>query len=276
MTTSRLLFPLAMLLLSGCASTQSYHNPQDPFEPLNRRIYAFNDTVDKAVLKPVAQGYTQVMPKAGQAMVHNFFSNLDDFLVTMNDLLQFKLVQAFSDGGRVLINSTLGVFGLVDAAAATGYPKHNEDFGQTLGVWGLKSGPYLMLPLLGPSSFRDGIGLFVDGQASLITNRKDMRTRNQLLLAKGVSTRASLLDQEKVLDQAVLDRYSFLRDAYLLHRESLVYDGNPPRPKYDDEEYEDDSAPAAPAPKPAPDKSSSQDAAPAAEAATQTDNIAAQ
>jgi phospholipid-binding lipoprotein MlaA len=248
MITFRLFMPLAILVLSGCASTSAYHNPQDPLEPLNRSVYRFNDTVDRAVLKPVAKGYNAVMPTGGKIMVRNFFSNLDDFLVTMNDLLQFKLRQAFSDGGRVLINSTVGAFGLVDVASATGYPKHDEDFGQTLGVWGFGSGPYLVLPIFGPSSFRDGIGLYVDGQESRITNLKDMRTRNQLYLAEGVTTRADLLNQEKMLDQAVLDRYSFIRDAYLMHRQSLVYDGNPPRPKYDDEDDEDDgAAPSAPA-----------------------------
>lgn len=262
MTLIRLFIPLALLMLGGCASS-SYHNPQDPFEPLNRGVYQFNDTLDKAVFKPAAQGYTAVVPTAGRSMVHNFFSNLDDVIVTLNDLLQFKLKQAFSDSGRVLINSTVGAFGLVDAAAAVGYPKHDEDFGQTLGYWGIDSGPYLVLPFFGPSSLRDGIGLYVDSQPSRIRRISRMRTRNQVVLLKAVNRRAELADQEKVLDQAVLDRYSFIRDAYLLRRQSQVYDGNPPRPKYDDEDYEDDdSAPATPASK--PDKSSANDAAPAA------------
>lgn len=239
MAISRLLLPLVLLALGGCASTSSYHNPKDPFEPLNRGIYQFNDTMDKAVLKPAAKGYNAVMPTAGRVMVRNFFSNLDDIIVTLNDLLQFKLKQAFSDSGRLLINTTVGAFGLVDAASATGYPKHNEDFGQTLGYWGVESGPYLMLPFFGPSSFRDGIGLYVDSKPSRISRIKEMRTRNQVVLVKGIARRAALVDQEKVLDQAVLDRYSFIRDAYLLRRQSLVYDGNPPRIKYDDE-YDDE------------------------------------
>lgn len=243
MTVSRIFLPLAILILSGCASTSSYHNPQDPLEPLNRKIYTFNDTMDKLVLKPVAQGYNAVMPSGGKIMTHNFFSNLDDLLVTLNDLLQFKLVQAFSDGGRLLINTTVGVFGLVDVASATGYPKHDEDFGQTLGYWGVGNGPFLELPLLGPSTLRDSIGMYVDSQPSVVYNLKNMRRRNQLVALNAVKTRAELLSEENVLNQAALDRYSFIRDAYLQHRRSLVYDGHPPRVKYDDEDYEDDSPP---------------------------------
>jgi phospholipid-binding lipoprotein MlaA len=233
----RLLLPLVFLVLTGCASTSSYRNPKDPLEPLNRSIYKFNDTVDKVVLKPVAQGYKAVVPQTGRTMVHNFFSNLDDIVVTLNDLLQFKFRQAFSDSGRVLINTSVGAFGLVDVASKTGYPKHDEDFGQTLGYWGVENGPYLMLPFLGPSTLRDSIGLYVDSRPSRIRRINDMRARNQLYLLDAVRARSELLDQEGILGQAVLDPYSFMRDAYLLHRRSLVYDGHPPRIKYDDENY---------------------------------------
>ena len=243
MNVSRLVLPLLLLLLGGCASTHTYHNPKDPLEPINRTVYKFNDTVDKLVLKPVAKGYKAVMPTPGQTMVHNFFSNLNDVIVTINDLLQFKLKQGFSDAGRVLINTTVGAFGLVDAAAATGYPKHHEDFGQTLGYWGIGNGPYLVLPFLGPSTLRDSAGLYVDGQANVIYSLNNMRRRNQLVALNAVKTRAELLDDEKLLNEAVLDPYSFLRDAYLLHRRSLVYDGHPPRIKYDDEDYEDTPPP---------------------------------
>jgi phospholipid-binding lipoprotein MlaA len=266
MIISRLLLPFAILVLSGCASTSSYHNPQDPLEPLNRTIFKFNDTVDKVVLKPAAKGYNAVMPPAGRTMVHNFFSNLDDIIVTLNDLLQFKPRQAFSDGGRILINTTVGALGLVDAATAVGFPKHDEDFGQTLGYWGVENGPYLVLPILGPSTLRDSIGLYVDSRPSRLRRINHMRTRNQAYLLDAVSTRAELLEQEKVLEQAVIDRYAFIRDAYLQRRRSLVYDGNPPRMKYDDEDYEDDdSTPGGgtgPGSKAAPDKSSSKDAVP--------------
>ena len=237
MITLRFLLPAIILVLSGCASTSTYHNPKDPLESLNRKIYKFNDTMDKVVLKPVAKGYKAVVPPTGRTMVHNFFSNLDDVIVTLNDLLQFKLKQAFSDTGRLLINTTVGAFGLVDAASQVGYPKHDEDFGQTLGYWGAPPGPYLVLPFLGPSDLRDGIGLYVDSRPSRLRRINDVRSRNQLYVLDAVDTRAGLLDQEGILSGAVLDPYSFMRDAYLLHRRSLVYDGHPPRIKYDDENY---------------------------------------
>ncbi len=230
LTTALLISPM---LLIGCAGA---HNPNDPLEPLNRGIYRFNDTVDKAVIKPVAQGYSAVMPAVGKTMVSNFFSNLDDVVVTANDLLQFKLVQGFSDGMRVFVNTTIGVFGLIDVASTGELKKHNEDFGQTLGKWGVGNGPYLVLPILGPSTLRDSAGLYVDGYSSPVYQIKHMRTRNQAYLARGINLRAELLDQEKVLREAMLDPYEFTRDSYLLYRKNLVYDGNPPRTRYDDME----------------------------------------
>lgn len=235
LTTALLISPF---FLTGCAGA---HNPSDPLEPLNRGIYRFNDTVDKAVIKPVAQGYSAVMPTVGKTMVSNFFSNLDDVVVTANDLLQFKLVQGFSDGMRVFVNTTVGVFGLIDVASAGDLKKHNEDFGQTLGKWGVGNGPYLVLPILGPSTLRDSAGLYVDGYPSPVYQIKHMRTRNQAYLARGINRRAELLDQEKVLREAMLDPYEFTRDSYLLYRKNLVYDGNPPRTRYDD--MEEDTTP---------------------------------
>jgi phospholipid-binding lipoprotein MlaA len=224
---------IALLLLTGCAGGR---NPADPLEPLNRGIYKFNDSIDKAVIKPVAQGYKKVMPLTGQIMVLNFFSNLDDVIVTANDLLQFKLVQGFSDGMRVVVNSTIGVFGLIDVASTGGLKKHNEDFGQTLGKWGIGNGPYLVLPILGPSSVRDGVGIYADLYLDPMYQIEDMSSRNQTYLARLFTRRADLLDQEKVLDEAMIDPYEFRRDTYLLHRKSLVYDGNLPRERYDFEE----------------------------------------
>ncbi|HEU0234690.1 MAG TPA: VacJ family lipoprotein [Gallionella sp.] len=235
MNAIRILLILAAVTLTGCASTHA-KNPADPLESFNRGVYRFNDAVDKAIAKPVAQGYSAVMPVPGKIMVSNFFSNLDDLIVTINDLLQFKLVQAFSDGGRLLINTTVGAFGLVDAATPVGFEKHNEDFGQTLGYWGVDNGPYIVLPILGPSTLRDSVGLYVDSRPSKLRRVNHIRTRNQLYLTKSINRRAQLLDQEKVLDEAALDRYEFIRDAYLLQRKSLVYDGNPPREKYEEEE----------------------------------------
>jgi phospholipid-binding lipoprotein MlaA len=229
----RLPLLISITLLAGCSSA---HNPNDPLEPLNRGIYKFNDAIDKAVIKPVAQGYSTAMPSVGKVMVSNFFSNLDDVVVTANDLLQFKLKQGFSDGVRFFVNSTIGVLGLVDVASRGGLKKHNEDFGQTMGKWGIGNGAYIVLPILGPSTIRDGIGLYADGYASPTYQIPHMRTRNQAYLTKGISTRAALLDQEKVMDEAIIDPYEFYRDSYLLYRKNLVYDGNPPRARYDDDE----------------------------------------
>ena len=246
MAAFRIPLLLASLALGGCASTQ--HNPKDPFEPFNRGVYQFNDALDRAVVKPAAKGYNAVMPPPAKMMVSNFFSNLNDISVAINDLLQFKIVDAISDGGRLVVNTTVGLFGLVDVASAVGLKKHDEDFGQTLGRWGINSGPYLVIPFFGPSSIRDGVGLYVDSHPRVIQRIKPVDTRNQVFAASIVDKRASLLDKEKVLDTAALDRYSFFRDAYLQRRQSRVYDGDPPREKFNDEE---DSA--------APDKASFND-----------------
>ena len=254
MNLIRLFLALAIVGLTGCATRAS--NPADPLESFNRGVYKFNDTLDKAVAKPVAQGYEKIMPDTGKILVTNFFSNLNDVIVTVNDLLQLKLTQGFSDGMRVLVNSTIGIGGLVDVASMH-LDRHNEDFGQTLGYWGLKSGPYLMLPIFGPSSFRDSVGLYVDSYTSVIYRVPNMRTRNQLYLTQMIDQRAQLLTDEKVMEGAILDRYAFIRDAYLQRRQNLVYDGNPPHDPYEDEP-EDAPAdapappPAAPATKPTP------------------------
>lgn len=226
-----LFYVLLSLLTTGCASA---HNPNDPLEPINRQIYKFNDTVDKAVVKPVAQGYSKVMPSFARTMVSNFFSNLDDVVVTANDLLQFKLVQGFSDCMRVFVNTTIGALGLIDVASATGLKKHNQDFGLTLGKWGIATGPYLVLPILGPSTARDTTGLFVDGYSSPMYQLKNMSTRNESYVVRGISVRAGLLDQEAVLNAAMIDPYDFTRDSYLLYRNNQVYEGNPPRTRYED------------------------------------------
>lgn len=252
MNLIRILIALAAIALTGCATRAS--NPADPFEPFNRGVYQVNDTLDKAVAKPVAQGYNKVMPELGKTMVSNFFSNLNDVIVTANDFLQFKFTQGFSDGMRVLVNSTVGVAGLIDVASMN-LEKHNEDFGQTLGYWGMGSGPYLMLPILGPSSIRDGMGDLGDSQISPLGRMSHVRTRNQLYLTRAVNRRAQLFEGENVMDGAILDRYSFIRDAYLQRRQSLVYDGNPPHDPLEDEIIDDEPAtPAEPSsPSPTPD-----------------------
>ncbi len=239
MALLRISLLLTSLLLTGCGTLNlsAYTQQKDPFESFNRGVYKFNDAVDQAVVKPIAKGYSSVMPERLKTMVNNFFSNLDDVVVTANDLLQFKFNQAASDGSRVIFNSTFGVFGLFNITDRL--EKHNEDFGQTLGYWGFPSGPFLMLPILGPSSIRDGSGLYADSYFSVISNTKDVPIRNSAWAAKGLNTRAGLLEQEKVLDDAIIDRYSFIRDAYLMRRQNLVYDGSPPRQKYDDDDGEE-------------------------------------
>lgn len=223
---------LTFLFLNGCA-TPLGSNPQDPFETYNRQAFKFNEALDRNVLKPVAQGYNAALPQPAKILLNNFFSNLDDVTVTLNDLLQLKLKQAASDGMRVIFNSTFGVLGFINITSRL--EKHNEDFGQTLGYWGVGSGPYLMIPFFGPSNFRDGVGLGIDSLTGAITQIPNVSTRNGVWLTNKINTRAALIDQEKALDD-VSDRYAFIRDFYLARRQSLVYDGNPPRVKYLDEE----------------------------------------
>ncbi|MDD2929156.1 MAG: VacJ family lipoprotein [Sideroxydans sp.] len=225
---------LSCLFFSACSTTHLSHYTQekDPFESYNRMAYSFNDALDRAIVKPVAQGYVKYMPQLGKMATDNFFSNLDDVTVTCNDVLQFKFKQAASDGSRVLFNTTFGLFGLINVTSRL--PKHDEDFGQTLGYWGLPSGPYLIIPVLGPSSVRDGTGRYADSFISVIGTTPHVPTRNSAYVVEGIVTRASLLDNEKILENATIDRYSSLREAYLMRRRSLVYDGNPPRQRYDD------------------------------------------
>jgi len=240
MSSLRISLLLSCLWLTGCSSLpgiSNYSQQKDPFESFNRGMYTFNDTVDRAVVKPVAQGYEKIMPSPARTMIDNFFSNLDDVVVTVNDLLQFKFKQAAQDGSRVIFNSTFGIFGLINVAHRI--PKHNEDFGQTLGYWGVPSGPYLVLPVLGPSSFRDGVGLYGDSFSSVISNTDHVPSRNSAWAVKGLNTRTNLLEAERVMDEATIDRYTFIRDAYLMRRQNLVYDGSPPRVKFDDEDEEE-------------------------------------
>lgn len=229
--------------VSGCATTSSGSTAQDPFESFNRHIFAFNEGLDKVVLKPVAKGYKAIMPEPVNQGVTNFFSNLDDIIVIANDLLQFKFLQASSDTGRFLLNSTVGLLGFFDVASKVGFQKHNEDFGQTLGYWGLGNGPYLVLPLFGPSSARDAFGLatdtFLDPLYYYATGAESGAQAVAPYAAKTVDERSDLLGAEKVLDTAALDKYTYIRDAYLARREYLVYDGNPPDEDEDDL-FEDD------------------------------------
>ena len=216
-------------VLSGCATSGG--NPSDPLEPFNRAMFGFNDTVDDAILRPVAKAYRAALPGMVRTGISNFFSNLEDVWISVNDVLQGKLQQGFEDFGRFLLNSTLGVGGVFDLASEVGLQKNNEDFGQTLGSWGIGSGPYLVLPLLGPSTVRDGFGFLLDSQADLVFQIDGVRVHNSLYATRAISTRANLLDASSVLETAALDKYAFVRDAWMQRRRNLVYDGNPPREK---------------------------------------------
>ncbi len=245
---ARLLALITTCLLSGCATINGPTEPHDPFERYNRAMFQFNDSLDKAVIKPVAKAYVAVVPTPVNKGVTNFFGNLGDVVVTINDLLQFKLGQAASDATRVIVNSTLGLLGIIDVATPMGLRKHREDFGQTLGRWGIGSGPYLVLPFFGPSSPRDGIGLYVDySQFDITFNRvEDDATRHSMFVIDVVDTRAGLLSASRILDAAALDPYAFTREAYLQRRRNLVYDGNPPIEEFEDfedyDDYEDEPA----------------------------------
>jgi phospholipid-binding lipoprotein MlaA len=222
------LLPLAIsLALTGCAVNG---DPRDPVEPMNRAIHSFNEGFDRTILKPVAKGYQAVTPQFAQTGIRNFFANLDDVTVLANDILQLKLEQTTRDFLRLTFNSTFGLFGLLDISSEMGLQKHNEDFGQTLGRWGAGSGPYLVLPFIGPSNLRDTLGYAVDTKhTDLVRNHADVATRNPVLALRLVARRADLLEARKAVDEAALDNYEFTRDFYLERRKGLVYDGKPPR-----------------------------------------------
>jgi len=214
--------------LGGCATTGG--NPDDPLEGYNRAMFSFNDGVDKAIIKPVASGYKAVLPGFARTGVSNFFANLGDIWIGVNNILQGKIGAGVSDFGRFAINTTAGLLGVLDVASNAGLEKHNEDFGQTLGFWGVGSGAYLVLPILGPSNLRDGFSrLAVDWQGDPLWYVGNVPTRNQLYGVRVVDSRANLLDASQLMEDAALDRYSYLRGAYLQRRRSLIYDGSPPR-----------------------------------------------
>jgi len=220
---------LLLAALSACATVGG--NPKDPFERYNRAMFSFNDSVDKAVVKPVATGYRKVVPQFARTGVTDFFSNAGDVWIGVNNVLQGKIGPGASDFGRFAINTTVGIGGLFDVASKAGLHKHNEDFGQTLGRWGMGSGPYVVLPLFGPSDVRDGLGLAVDMYGNPLRYVNNVPTRNELYGVRLVDQRANLLDASRLMEEAALDPYAYVRSAYLQHRRSLVYDGHPP-PKH--------------------------------------------
>ena len=233
-----LLAPLFALFVCACATT-GQGDPRDPLEPLNRAVYGFNQGVDEAIARPVATAYRDYVPEPLRNYVRNFFSNLGDLLIGFNNILQGKPDEGLQDWARFAFNSVFGVFGINDFASDIGLEKHNEDFGQTLGRWGFGEGPYLVLPLLGSSDVRDGIGTVGDIYADPVGDLRPIRVRNSLQVLRFTGVRADLLDASRLLEQAALDQYVFQRDAYLQRRRNLVYDGRPPRgarPRYEEED----------------------------------------
>ena len=216
----------------------------DPWESWNRKVFAFNEKLDDKVLKPVATAYADVVPAPVRQGIDNFFGNIGDVWTSVNNLLQGKIEDGLSDFARFTLNSTLGIGGLFDIASEAKIPKHKEDFGQTLGRWGVPTGPYVVLPFLGPSTLRDSVGYFADRQASPSVLPGADAERYAITALELLNTRTNLLQAGNFVDSVALDKYSFLRDAYLSRRRDALYDGAPPMETFDDE-------PESPAAKPA-------------------------
>lgn len=223
---------LCALTLVGCASNEKT-SPGDPYESANRKIYNFNDAIDRGFFQPVARGYVKVTPDPVRSGVTNFFSNVGYLNVMANDLLQGKFEQFARDTSRFFINSTVGLGGIFDPATDVGLEAQNEDLGQTFGVWGAGEGAYLNIPLGGPSSFRDAPG-FISALALNPLTYMNTIVTFPLGLVSAVNTRANLLEATSIRDQAALDPYTFVREAYRQQREFLIHDGNPPGDDFDD------------------------------------------
>lgn len=259
---ARLVPVLALAAIAaGCASVPN-PNPKDPWESYNRSMFKFNDTVDHALLKPIASGYAALTPQPVQTCVHNVFNNVADIWSAFNSFIQGRGVDFINTLGRVMFNSTMGLGGCIDVASMNGSKRIQNDFGTTLGVWGLPSGPYVVLPLFGPSTVRDSAGWAGDiagywGMYTAVGIEDNVPLRNSLTAMKFIDMRASLLDADKLIDQVALDRYSFIRDAYMQRRNAMIQSrhagaGAHNLPDYSDEALPDYSDPdgAAPPAKP--------------------------
>ena len=232
-TSAKIVLSAILALMLNSVNIAKADENDDPLEPINRVIFEFNEVVDDNILEPVAKGYKYVTPDPVEKGISNFFSNLGEINTIANDLLQLKFQQAAKDSLRFVVNSTIGVLGIFDVATPLGLSKNKEDFGQTLGFWGVPNGPYLVLPFLGPSSFRDAPGTFVDYEMSPM-EQLHHEERQTLRLINIIETRAKLLRATKILDTAAKDKYIFIRESYLQKRESLVRDGE------NEEEFEID------------------------------------
>jgi len=236
--------------LAGCATSSSsvatFGQPSDPWERVNRKVYQFNDEFDRGITRPIAEFYTFITPAPARSCVRNIFGNLGDVWSAFNSLLQGRGHDFVNTLGRVLLNTTMGVGGCFDIHTANHGTRIRNDFGTTLGVWGVGQGPYLMLPLLGPSTLRDGVGLATDTLLNPVSVSAIDRVpvRNSLIGVQAVDTRANLLDASKLVDDTALDPYSFVRDAYLQRRNSMVWQRTSPTqalPDYDDDEDEENN-----------------------------------
>ena len=221
---------LALALLQGCATGP---NPRDPFEPFNRSVYRFNDGLDAAIIKPVAQAYQGALPSPVRTGVSNFFGNLSDVWTFVNNVLQANPQAAADSFARVGVNTLIGLGGVLDWATEMGIDRHREDFGKTLGHWGVATGPYLVLPVLGPSTVRDTAALVVDSKGNLVKEFNSVATRNSLYALRAVDLRASLLRAGEVLDQAALDKYAFTRDSHLQRRGVVIEGIGPAEERFD-------------------------------------------
>ena len=230
---------LALMVLSGCA-TGPDANPQDPLEPLNRQVQQFNDAVDRTVVRPVAVAYRDTVPLPVRTGVNNFFNNLSDFWSFINASLQARPQEAVENFTRVKINTFFGFGGVLDIATEAGVERTPLDFGHTLGRWGVPPGPYLVLPLMGPSTVRDTVGRVVDQNADPIGTVEPSADRGALTVLRLADTRTELLPATDMVDRIALDRYSFIRDAFLQRRAAQIHSDELP--------YEE----PAPAPNPAP------------------------
>ena len=227
---------LVLAVLQGCAVSPNA-NPRDPWEPFNRNVSNFNEGLDQAVIKPVATAYQNVTPQIMRTGVNNFFGNIADVWSLVNNVLQLKPAESVETLFRVGVNTTVGLFGLIDVASDLKLQKHTEDFGQTLGYWGTPTGPYVVLPLFGPSTLRDTLALPVDAQGNLVNSLNDVALRNSLITLRLVDLRASLLSAGRLLDAAALDKYSFTRDAYLQRRRGQI-SAQPEDVIWDEERYD--------------------------------------
>ncbi|MCM2568701.1 MULTISPECIES: MlaA family lipoprotein [Janthinobacterium] len=273
---------LALAIAASVSACATGTNPRDPLEGYNRAMFKFNDTVDQVALKPVATAYKTVTPSFVQTGVGNFFGNLSDVWSAVNNLLQGKGEAGLQDVVRVSMNSTFGIFGLIDIASQAGIPKHNEDFGQTLGWYGVQPGPYVMLPLLGPSTVRDTVALPLDITGDPWRYKEPVSVRNIGTVTRVVDKRAALLDATNLMEAAALDRYEFIRDGFLQARESKVFDGDTDRrdrkvPKNDTSDYEP-AYEAQPQPVPAetPPATAAADVAPADLVTSGSNTVASQ